>query len=116
MRGPRLGILFPVIIRKLFRSALCKQFAIEQQGTSGRGRQSEIDRSVSRSILPFTANMAALRCQKALRYTVSGAAPYLRAPQRRWAQVHDIRFLVTHAQPDRVLEKYKEKLAKKAKE
>lgn len=60
--------------------------------------------------------MAALRCQKALRYTVCGAAPYLRASQRRWAQVHDIRFLVTHAQPDRVLEKYKEKLAKKAKE
>ncbi|KFY76677.1 hypothetical protein V499_03742 [Pseudogymnoascus sp. VKM F-103] len=59
--------------------------------------------------------MAALRCQNALRYTVCGAAPYLRASQRRWAQVHDIRFLVTHAQPDRVLEKYKEKLAKKAK-
>lgn len=51
----------------------------------------------------------------ALRHTVSGAAPYLRATQRRWAQVHDVRFLATQ-QSDRVLEKYKEKLARKAKE
>lgn len=75
----------------------------------------EVDRSISRSIYHLIANMAALHCQ-ALRYTVCGAAPYLRASQRRWAQVHDIRFLVTHAQPDRVLEKYKDKLAKKARE
>lgn len=51
----------------------------------------------------------------ALRNIVSGASPYLRASQRRWAQVHDIRFLVTQ-QKDRVLEKYKEKLDRKAKE
>jgi ATP synthase F1 complex assembly factor 1 len=51
----------------------------------------------------------------ALRYVVSGAAPYLRASQRRWAQVHDVRFLVTH-QSQSVLEKYKEKLDRKAKE
>lgn len=37
------------------------------------------------------------------------------APQRRWATVHDVRFLVTHAQPNKILEKYKEKLAQKAK-
>jgi ATP synthase F1 complex assembly factor 1 len=51
----------------------------------------------------------------ALRNIVSGAAPYLRASQRRWAQVHDVRFLATQ-QSDRVLEKYKEKLARKARE
>jgi ATP synthase F1 complex assembly factor 1 len=51
----------------------------------------------------------------ALRHVVSGAAPYLRVGQRRWAQVHDVRFLATQ-QSDRVLEKYQEKLAKKAKE
>lgn len=51
----------------------------------------------------------------ALRHIVSGSAPYLRASQRRWAQVHDIRFLATqHA--DRVLDKYREKLDRKAKE
>ncbi|KAI9756497.1 MAG: hypothetical protein M4579_003836 [Chaenotheca gracillima] len=36
--------------------------------------------------------------------------------QRRWAQVHDLRFLATHREPDRVVEKYKEKLERKAKE
>jgi len=58
--------------------------------------------------------MASFR-SPALRHVVSGAAPYLRATQRRWAQVHDIRFLATQ-QSDRVLEKYKEKLARKAQE
>ncbi|KAL1999560.1 hypothetical protein VTN02DRAFT_4350 [Thermoascus thermophilus] len=42
-------------------------------------------------------------------------APF-RAPQRRWAQVHDVRFLATHRDPNHVLEKYKEKLHRKAKE
>jgi len=51
----------------------------------------------------------------ALRHAIAGAAPYLRASQRRWAQVHDVRLLATQ-QTDRVLEKYKEKLARKAKE
>ncbi|CZR51093.1 related to F1F0-ATPase complex assembly protein ATP11 [Phialocephala subalpina] len=51
----------------------------------------------------------------ALRYVVSGAAPYLRVTQRRWAQVHDVRFLAT--QPaDKILAKYREKLDRKAKE
>jgi len=51
----------------------------------------------------------------ALRNIVSGATPVLRASQRRWAQVHDVRFLATQ-QSNQVLEKYKEKLDKKAKE
>jgi ATP synthase mitochondrial F1 complex assembly factor 1 len=51
----------------------------------------------------------------ALRHMAFGAAPHLRASQRRWAQVHDVRFLATQ-QSDRILEKYKEKLDKKAKE
>lgn len=44
-------------------------------------------------------------------------SPYLRGIQRRHAQVHDVRFLVTHRQPDKIIEeKYKEKLYQKAKE
>lgn len=53
----------------------------------------------------------------ALRNIIIGARePCLRGVQRRWAQVHDLRFVATHRKPDRVLEKYKEKLEKKAKE
>lgn len=36
--------------------------------------------------------------------------------QRRWAQVHDVRFLATHGAHDRVQAKYKDKLDQKAKE
>ncbi|EFY84615.1 hypothetical protein J3458_008744 [Metarhizium acridum] len=36
--------------------------------------------------------------------------------QRRWAQVHDVRFLVTKKPPQAVLDKYREKLNQKAKE
>ncbi|KAH7391719.1 ATP11 protein-domain-containing protein [Pyrenochaeta sp. MPI-SDFR-AT-0127] len=36
--------------------------------------------------------------------------------QRRWAQVQDVRFLVTHGAQERVLAKYKEKLEGKVKE
>jgi Sec7-like guanine-nucleotide exchange factor len=60
--------------------------------------------------------MAAQRVP-ALRNTIIGTKePCLRGIQRRWAQVHDVRFLATHGQQDRVIEKYKEKLERKAKE
>lgn len=52
----------------------------------------------------------------ALRHVVRGATPCLRASQKRWAQVHDVRFVATHWKADKVLEKYKEKLDRKAKE
>ncbi|KAL9609824.1 MAG: hypothetical protein Q9167_005429 [Letrouitia subvulpina] len=42
------------------------------------------------------------------------SVPRLRFSQRRWAQVHDVRFLVTHQQTNNVTEKYREKLQKKA--
>lgn len=51
----------------------------------------------------------------ALRHVLSDAAPYLRATQRRWAQVHDIRFVTTQ-HVERVVDKYREKLDRKAKE
>lgn len=35
--------------------------------------------------------------------------------QRRWAQVHDVRFLTTHHTPQAVLDKYRDKLDSKAK-
>lgn len=60
--------------------------------------------------------MAALRLLALRHVPGSKSAPYLRGIQKRWAQVHDMRFLVTHHEPDRVIEKYKEKLNKKAKE
>ena len=43
-------------------------------------------------------------------------APRLLNPQRRWAQVHDVRFLVTHQQNTRAVDKYRDKLQRKAKE
>ncbi|RFU31227.1 hypothetical protein B7463_g5117, partial [Scytalidium lignicola] len=51
----------------------------------------------------------------ALRHVITGTSAYMRAAQRRWAQVHDVRFLATK-QSDRILEKYREKLDRKAKE
>jgi hypothetical protein len=39
-----------------------------------------------------------------------------RYSQRRWARVHDVRYLATHNTHDRILDKYKDKLGKKAKE
>ncbi|EEA25044.1 hypothetical protein TMatcc_011290 [Talaromyces marneffei ATCC 18224] len=36
--------------------------------------------------------------------------------QRRWAQVHDVRFLATHRNPDQILDRYKHKLDQKAKQ
>ncbi|GAB7349520.1 hypothetical protein MBLNU459_g0225t1 [Dothideomycetes sp. NU459] len=51
-----------------------------------------------------------------VRHAVSFSAPLLRLTQRRWAQVHDIRFLATHQKPDqKVLDKYRAKLEQKAK-
>ncbi|KAF1836755.1 ATP11-domain-containing protein, partial [Decorospora gaudefroyi] len=40
----------------------------------------------------------------------------LRGPQRRWAQVQDVRFHVTHDNQERILAKYREKLESKARE
>ncbi|KAK0667586.1 ATP11 protein-domain-containing protein [Cercophora samala] len=52
-----------------------------------------------------------------LRHLLSSAPRTLRAShQRRWAQVHDVRFLATTQQPLTTLEKYREKLARKAQE
>ncbi|KAK5707301.1 hypothetical protein LTR17_020799 [Elasticomyces elasticus] len=42
--------------------------------------------------------------------------PPLRCYQRRWAQVHDVRFLTSHPRRQSVHEKYKEKLERKARE
>lgn len=39
-----------------------------------------------------------------------------RPQQRRWAQVHDVRFLATHGDPQKILERYKHKLDQKAKQ
>lgn len=53
----------------------------------------------------------------ALRHLLTGSPRTLRASnQRRWAQVHDVRFLATTQQPRNVLEKYREKLDRKARE
>lgn len=43
-------------------------------------------------------------------------APLLRYQQKRWAQVHDVRFLATHHDPNQVLDRYRSKLHQKAKE
>lgn len=74
----------------------------------------EYQKYISHDIISFESTMASFRVP-ALRHVITGAAPYLRASQRRWAQVHDVRFLATQ-QSDRIVEKYKEKLDRKAKQ
>ncbi|KAK3300341.1 ATP11 protein-domain-containing protein [Chaetomium fimeti] len=52
-----------------------------------------------------------------LRHLLSCQTRTLRASnQRRWAQVHDVRFLTTTQQPRNILEKYRDKLDRKARE
>ncbi|KAM0329870.1 hypothetical protein ACHAQA_004035 [Verticillium albo-atrum] len=51
----------------------------------------------------------------ALRNLLTSSTRVLRAAnQRRWAQVHDVRFLATTQQPRAIAEKYREKLDQKA--
>ncbi|KAJ5528858.1 hypothetical protein N7527_002251 [Penicillium freii] len=47
---------------------------------------------------------------------IRGNSHLLRHQQRRWAQVHDVRFLASHHDPKYVLDKYRAKLDQKAKE
>ncbi|KAL4778911.1 ATP11 protein-domain-containing protein [Aspergillus varians] len=42
--------------------------------------------------------------------------PFVRSQQRRWAQVHDVRLLATHRDPNQVLDRYRSKLNQKAKQ
>lgn len=58
--------------------------------------------------------MASLRTS-ALPSLIRARIPLLRHNQRRWAQVHDVRFLATHHDPKHVLDKYRAKLDQKAK-
>ncbi|KAI0505535.1 ATP11 protein-domain-containing protein [Xylaria bambusicola] len=46
--------------------------------------------------------------------TVTLLSPSSRLQQRRWAQVHDVRFLATTQAPRNIAEKYREKLDRKA--
>jgi ATP synthase F1 complex assembly factor 1 len=51
------------------------------------------------------------------RHIARAVAPTSRLTQRRWAQVHNLRFLATHQKPDQVVfDKYKAKLEQKAKQ
>ena len=51
----------------------------------------------------------------AIRHTLRSCASPLRL-QKRWAQVHDIRFVATHQDTNKIIDRYKVKLARKAKE
>ncbi|KAJ5092032.1 hypothetical protein NUU61_006902 [Penicillium alfredii] len=59
--------------------------------------------------------MASLRLQ-GFQYLLRGKSHLLRNQQRRWAQVHDVRFLASHHDPNNVLDKYRAKLDQKAKQ
>lgn len=59
--------------------------------------------------------MAAVR-SLGFRHTSGNATSFIRPTQRRWAQVHDVRFLVTHERSNSVEQKYKAKLQEKAKQ
>ncbi|PGH29543.1 ATP synthase mitochondrial F1 complex assembly factor 1 [[Emmonsia] crescens] len=59
--------------------------------------------------------MASIRAP-AVRNIIGSSRPLLARVQRRWAQVHDVRFLTTHHDPSRVIDRYRDKLYRKAKE
>ncbi|KAJ5391965.1 hypothetical protein N7509_007455 [Penicillium cosmopolitanum] len=59
--------------------------------------------------------MASFRLQ-GFQSILRGNSRLLRTPQRRWAQVHDVRFLASHHDPKYVQDKYRSKLDQKAKE
>ncbi|KAJ5683581.1 hypothetical protein N7462_006746 [Penicillium macrosclerotiorum] len=59
--------------------------------------------------------MATLRLQ-GFQSVLRGRSHILRNQQRRWAQVHDVRFLASHHDPKHVLDKYRAKLDQKAKQ
>ena len=68
-------------------------------------------RSFDMSVRPVYRHLSAFRP------SLGNAAPLiLRGAQRRWAQVHDVRFLVTHQQADRITQRYQDKLDRKARE
>ncbi|KAK8255122.1 ATP11 protein-domain-containing protein [Phyllosticta capitalensis] len=52
----------------------------------------------------------------AVRHFLTRPLTVPRFAHRRWAQVHDVRYLATHGTQERVLAKYKDKLERKAKE
>ena len=52
----------------------------------------------------------------ALRHALRQPLVNPRFTQRRWAQVHDVRFLATRGADERVMTKYRDKLAQKAKQ
>lgn len=60
-------------------------------------------------------NMASFRLQ-GFHSVFRGQTRLLRNQQRRWAQVHDVRFLASHHDPKYVLDKYRAKLDEKAKQ
>lgn len=59
--------------------------------------------------------MSALR-HSVIRHLTSHQAPQLSRLQRRWARVHDVRFVATQQAQDRILERYRSKLDQKAKQ
>ncbi|KAF7176426.1 hypothetical protein CNMCM7691_002555 [Aspergillus felis] len=60
--------------------------------------------------------MASSTRSSAFQSLLRGRSSLARTPQRRWAQVHDVRFLATHHDPNHILDRYKSKLDRKAKE
>ncbi|KAJ5914518.1 hypothetical protein N7504_003401 [Penicillium tannophilum] len=59
--------------------------------------------------------MASVRFQ-GLRSVIRGQCSPLRFQQRRWAQVHDVRYLASHHDPNQILDRYRSKLDQKAKQ
>lgn len=59
--------------------------------------------------------MASLYC-KTIRHLAFRQSIHIPRSQRRWARVHDVRFLTTHQTRDRIINRYKEKLDQKAKQ
>ncbi|PGG99050.1 ATP synthase mitochondrial F1 complex assembly factor 1 [Blastomyces parvus] len=66
----------------------------------------------------FRASSVAMSSLRApvVKNIVRSGRPLLPHAQRRWAQVHDVRYLTTHHDSNRVIDRYKDKLDRKAKQ
>ena len=69
-----------------------------------------------RAIIGLCANMAFPQRGLLRNFLKSDISNLLSKPQRRWARVHDVRFVATQPSSDKVFDKYKDKLDRKARE
>lgn len=71
----------------------------------------ELLKSLKAHPQPMSSSRNTLLCRIATRPPI-----VYRPLQRRWARVHDVRCLATHGNGDRIVDRYRDKLDRKARE